>query len=159
MNSLKNALGVNEGSPEEIEARRKAIAKTLVIAHSSIWLLVNLLLFIINISINYDYQWHMWPLACWGAVLAFHISLYNIDPTTPAPSYRMIIHSSIFTIVSWLLIFIDNFTSPKEQVFTWFWWPVGIWALILALHYIAYSSLQRVRKTAPAAPAPVVNSP
>ena len=37
--------------------------------HGLVYLGVNLILYIINLAVNYDYPWHLWALLGWGILL------------------------------------------------------------------------------------------
>ena len=53
-------------------ARKRAEAKFGFYRHLAVYLVVNLMLFVINLVTSPDYFWAIWPLIGWGIAVAFH---------------------------------------------------------------------------------------
>lgn len=53
-------------------ARGRAEAKLGLYRHLVVYLVVNILLFLINLVTSPDYFWAIWPLIGWGVAIAFH---------------------------------------------------------------------------------------
>lgn len=53
-------------------AKKRANAKMGLCIHAAVYVVVNVLLVVINLSASPDNLWFVWPLAGWGLGLAFH---------------------------------------------------------------------------------------
>lgn len=56
----------------EARARKRAEARFGLYRHLAVYLVVNLMLFLINLVTSPDYLWSIWPLMGWGVAIAFH---------------------------------------------------------------------------------------
>jgi hypothetical protein len=54
------------------KAKRRVEAKVGFYIHLSVYIAVNLLLIIINLTTSPEYLWFKWPLMGWGIGLFFH---------------------------------------------------------------------------------------
>ncbi len=54
------------------KAKKRVESKIGLVIHLVVYLLVNGLLYVINITTSPDYKWFLWPLAGWGVGLVFH---------------------------------------------------------------------------------------
>ena len=54
------------------KAKKRVESKIGLYIHLVVYLLVNGLLYVINITTSPDYKWFLWPLAGWGVGLCFH---------------------------------------------------------------------------------------
>lgn len=54
------------------KAKRRVEAKVGFYIHLSVYITVNLLLIIINLTTSPEYLWFKWPLMGWGIGLFFH---------------------------------------------------------------------------------------
>ena len=54
------------------KAKKKAEAKYYFYRHLIIYIAVNILLIIINLSLSPDYLWFRWPLMGWGLAVLLH---------------------------------------------------------------------------------------
>ena len=54
------------------KAKRKVAAMRGFYIHLSVYVLVNLLLLLINISVSPESLWFFWPLLAWGVAIALH---------------------------------------------------------------------------------------
>ena len=53
-------------------AKKKVEAKIGFYIHLSVYIAVNILLIIINLSTSTEYYWFKWPLIGWGIAVFFH---------------------------------------------------------------------------------------
>lgn len=53
-------------------ARSRAEAKYLFYKHLGVFVVINLMLFVINITTSPNYIWAVWPLFGWGVAIALH---------------------------------------------------------------------------------------
>jgi len=63
-------MGDREAAYENAQQRVEEMRSFYV--HLTVYLLVNLLLFIINITASPDTLWFFWPLLGWGIAVALH---------------------------------------------------------------------------------------
>jgi cellulose synthase/poly-beta-1,6-N-acetylglucosamine synthase-like glycosyltransferase len=56
----------------QARARTRAEAKFGFYKHLAVYLVINILLFLINLTTSPDYFWAIWPLIGWGVAVAFH---------------------------------------------------------------------------------------
>lgn len=56
----------------QARARARAKAKFGFYRHLVVYLVVNTLLFLINLTTSPDHFWAIWPLIGWGVAVAFH---------------------------------------------------------------------------------------
>jgi len=56
----------------QARARRRAEARYGFYKHLAVYLVVNILLFLINLTSSPDYFWAIWPLMGWGLAIVFH---------------------------------------------------------------------------------------
>ncbi len=143
----------NDGSLRNI-AKEIVMRRLILKVHGIVYLLVNLLLFIINIMTNSqywdaysssytnkgEYLWHLWPIVCWGIALlihAFNYVTYRKGLILSASAGFIAYHTFVYCIVNGLLLFINWFT---QGIISWALWPLGFWGFGLIIHvYIYYS--------------------
>jgi hypothetical protein len=53
-------------------AKKRVEAKLVFYAHAAVYVVVNLLLIIINLTTSTHYLWFKWPIIGWGIALGFH---------------------------------------------------------------------------------------
>ena len=64
----------------EAGARARAEAKFGFYRHLVVYLAINTLLFLINLTTSPDYFWAIWPLIGWGVAVAFHaLNVFALD--------------------------------------------------------------------------------
>jgi hypothetical protein len=119
---VKDAL--REERAASASSGRGATVQALFFAHLSIYLAVNILLFIINLLATAGFWWFLYPLWAWGMVLALHAGL-----TFP---WRGILgaHLAFATVLSAGLMAIDAATPGGP----WWFYPVGAVAVTLLFH-------------------------
>ncbi|HVL26091.1 MAG TPA: 2TM domain-containing protein [Thermomicrobiales bacterium] len=103
---------------------RGATVQALFFAHFSIYLALNILLFIINLLATPGFWWFLYPLWAWGMVLALHAGL-----TFP---WRGLLgaHLAFGAVLSAGLMGIDAATPGGP----WWFYPVGAVVLTLLFH-------------------------
>ena len=53
-------------------AKRRVEAKIGFFSHLAVYIVVNALLIVINVSVSTEYLWFKWPLIGWGVGIVFH---------------------------------------------------------------------------------------
>jgi len=61
-----------ENQEAYLRAKKRAEAKFGFYVHLAIYIAVNLLLLIINLTTSNSYLWFIWPLIGWGIGVGFH---------------------------------------------------------------------------------------
>ena len=56
----------------EVRARSRAEAKFGFYKHLAVYVVVNLMLFVIDLATSPGYFWAIWPLIGWGIAIAIH---------------------------------------------------------------------------------------
>jgi hypothetical protein len=67
-----------QSTPEE-RARKRAKERTDVMWHVAAFVVINILLWVIDIGQGGGIDWAFWPTIGWGVGLAFHVASYVID--------------------------------------------------------------------------------
>ncbi len=112
--------------------------------HWMAYLVVNAMLFFINIMTGYSYPWHLFPLAGWGIGLSIHTAVMVIlirykDGITRG----FAIHAALSFIVIGFLLFLNSWSHLN---YLWFLWPTSAILLVLSEHFVAYKRLITLRK-------------
>ncbi|MAT97442.1 MAG: hypothetical protein CL608_09895 [Anaerolineaceae bacterium] len=71
-------------------ARKRAEAKVKFYRHLTIYIAVNILLIIINVSTSTEYLWFIWPLMGWGLAVVLHALRVFAFPSESGVTERMI---------------------------------------------------------------------
>jgi len=71
-------------------AKKKVKTKSEFFIHLSVYIAVNILLIIINLSTSAQYLWFKWPLIGWGIGVLFHALGVFVFSRKPAISEKMI---------------------------------------------------------------------
>ena len=113
-------------------AKIKIIKRSLIQSHVSVFIVVNLILFIIDRFVdNSSASWYPWVLTGWGLGLAIHAFSYYAS-TMKLLGY----HIFIYIVVTLYLVFIDWY---PDQVLNWVLWPTIFWGFGLLGHIIFYN--------------------
>ncbi|MBD3353385.1 MAG: hypothetical protein GF364_18025 [Candidatus Lokiarchaeota archaeon] len=118
----------------EIVKRRLALK-----IHWTAYLIVNIGLFIINITVDDSYMWVWWPITGWGiAVLthSFNYVSYRRGLFNSARTTLLWYHIFFAILISAFLHFIDNFTGSTTS--HWWYWPVIPILLSAIVNIITY---------------------
>lgn len=119
-------------------------------AHWITFIAVNVFLFIVNISIGYQYPWHFFPLLSWGIGIVIHTSVVFIKQRYRGGSDRgFFIHFAVFLTISGYLAGINILTSPY---YLWFLWPVSALGIGIAMHFVAYQKVKIFERGQPIHP-------
>jgi len=118
------------------------IRRTVLIGHFIASVFVNILLFVLNYFINFDYQWYPWAVSGMLFLLLIHCSAYFIFRRgfIYVATESIVAHAFLYVIGNAYLFFINwyaniNTTRPFPS---WSWWILGSWTAALILHIIVY---------------------
>jgi hypothetical protein len=117
------------------EIERKQKAKKSVILHSSTFVVVNALLFIINIATTPDILWIIFPFFGWLVGLTLHSVVIATMGMKSDIKKGLILHLTLFIIVN-ILLFIINLTFTPTYL--WALYPFFGWLVAVVLHFTAY---------------------
>jgi hypothetical protein len=146
---MENYDGFSEENLREI-AKKKVVYRFAVRLHISIFLIVNILLYFINIITNPYYYWIVYPFFGWLIGVAEHITAYLIYAKGIYPNAKrgVIFHIIAYIFVNLLLFFIfflNEVYSPlliwQIEVInpnTWFLYPIVFWGAGLLIHIAVY---------------------
>ena len=130
----------NDDSLEGI-AKEIVVKRMVLIVHLWAYLFINLLLFIINYLVDYDYRWHFWVLTSWGLILSLHGLTYLLykQGIENLASLGMVYHAAFYVLVNLFLLFVDWFSTVNMGTeIHWFWYPLGLWGVVLVIHLVVF---------------------
>ncbi len=122
-------------------AKRKINYRQTVKIHFAAFILVNLLLFTINIIFTPSYLWVLYPFFGWFIGLALHSVSYLVyaKGVYPYAKRGVIFHASAYLTVMLLLILIDvQIMAWAVGPITWSLYPLFFWGLGLVAHIAVY---------------------
>lgn len=122
-------------------AREIVIRRFVVLLHAWIFIFTNILLFIINFTVNFEYPWFLWPLTGWFVLFSFHFITYTIfrKGIIHGGTIAIIYHLNAYITVNLFMVFVGFITStPRWQFRPWVFWIIGPWGLALIFHVIIY---------------------
>lgn len=108
--------------------------------HWGLYVIINLILFIINYATSYAYPWHLWVVSSWGLAIAIHsavVIITNIFERTLET--RLALHGTITIITSAYLIWNDWFSDYRMQ---WVLFAVIPLILLWLNHLVVYRLLR-----------------
>jgi cation transport ATPase len=118
------------------------IQRTALIWHFIADVFVNVLLFVLNFFINFNYQWWLWALSGMIFLLAIHCTAYYIFRRgyIYVATESIVAHTAVYIIGNAYLFFINWFSNflTTRGFPTWAWWSLGGWTAALILHIIIY---------------------
>lgn len=109
--------------------------------HGLVYLCVNIILFIINLTVNYSYPWHLWALLGWGIFLGSHAGThYATRMFSNSKSKGLGIHASVVLSIN-VALFGMNLLAGYS-------YPWHLWGLIgLGIALGIHSSVVYVNRT------------
>ena len=113
----------------------KSSMKKGFILHLALFLVTNLLLFVINLVFDPGTLWALYPAFGWGAALFLHIGVYLTTNTLSRHKRSLILHIFLYIGVNILLIVIDFISSDKID---WALYPLIFWGAGLVMHGVIY---------------------
>lgn len=143
--------------PDEIkiynEIKRTLEGKIYFAFHVFIYVIVNIVLFIINRCVTPQFHWWMWISICWGLALYFHfIAVFIFNPLNKKRWRKYLrrkgkeksfidffYHLHIYIGVNIFLIVINRLTSD----ISWSIYPLLFWGLGLVIHFSLIKYLPR----------------
>ena len=72
------------------KAKKKVEAKIGLYLHIAVYVVVNILLIIVNLTTSTKYLWFKWPLIVWGFGLPFHAVAVKFSSTGISIKERMV---------------------------------------------------------------------
>ena len=122
--------------------------------HWLVYVLVNALLFLINLFTGYYYAWHLFPLASWGVGLAIHTAVLYVTQKYHRLSDRgFYIHFSVVLTLSVYFLFLNIITG---FYYPWFMWPVSVLGIGIGEHFVAYKRIYNMENGLPVHPLHIV---
>jgi len=115
----------------------KSSIKKGLIFHLALFLVTNLLLFVINIVFDPGTLWALYPAFGWGAALFLHFGAYLTANTLSNHKKSFILHIFLYLGVNVLLLVIDYISSDKIG---WALYPIIFWGAGLIMHGVAYGT-------------------
>ena len=133
--------GFSDESLRQI-AKQKVNFRFSVKIHIGVFVIVNLLLFIINLMTSISVLWIIYPLFGWFIGLAEHITAYIVYArgVYPLAKRGAIFHTVAYVFVISYLLIINLLTLPQ---YYWVAFPAVFWGSGLIIHWIAYTVYYR----------------
>ncbi len=128
--------GFSEESLRKI-ASQKVSFRFSVRIHITVFFVVNILLYIMNILFTPDFYWIIFPFFSWLIGLSMHTLSYILYARGIYPmAKRGIIYHLVSYIFVMLFLFIVNFTTFSQ--FYWVIFPAIFWGTAVILHTLIY---------------------
>ncbi len=128
--------GFSEESLRKI-ASQKVNFRFSVRIHIAVFVVINLLLYIMNILFSPDFYWIIFPFFSWLIGLSMHTVSYFLYARGVYPmAKRGIIYHLVSYIFVMLFLFIINFTTFSQ--FYWVIFPTIFWGTAVILHVLVY---------------------
>jgi len=115
----------------------KSQMKKGFILHLSLFIVVNLLLFVINLVFDPGTLWALYPAFGWGAVLFLHLGVILTDKVLSDQKKGLILHIFLYLGVNVLLIVINYVSSDSVD---WALFPAIFWGAGLVMHGVVYGT-------------------
>ena len=130
--------GFSEENLREI-AKKKVIFRYSVRLHISIFLIVNLLLYFINMLSTPSYFWITYPVFGWLIGVVEHTTAYLIYAKGVYPNQKrgLIFHLISYIFVN-LFLFIIYYQNMAYFLYPWFLFPLVFWGVGLLIHAAVY---------------------
>jgi hypothetical protein len=140
---MENYNGFSEENLREI-AKKKVVYRFSVRLHISIFLVVNTLLFFINMLTTPSYYWIIYPFFGWLIGVAEHITVYIVYAKGIYPNTKrgVIFHVVAYLFVN-LLLFIIFYYNELYYPYAWFLFPLVFWGAGLLIHIAVYFIFSR----------------
>jgi hypothetical protein len=146
---MENYNGFSEENLREI-AKKKVVYRFSVRLHVGIYLIINALLFFINMLTTPYYYWIIYPLFGWLIGVAEHITVYIVYAKGIYPNAKrgVIFHIIAYIFVNLLLFIIFFYNEiyyrriamplPDYDPYAWFLFPLVFWGAGLLIHLAVY---------------------
>ncbi|UCD01233.1 MAG: 2TM domain-containing protein [Promethearchaeota archaeon] len=133
---MNESSGFSEESLRKIAAQKVSFRFSVKI-HIAIFIVVNILLFIVNIFFTPGLYWFFFPLFSWLIGVSMHTLSYILYARGVYPMAKrgVIYHLVSYTFVM-LFLFIINFVTLSG--FYWVIFPAIFWGTAVILHIIIY---------------------
>ncbi|MCK4384014.1 MAG: 2TM domain-containing protein, partial [Candidatus Lokiarchaeota archaeon] len=133
---MSGVTGFSEESLRKIAAQKVSYRFSVKI-HIVVFILVNILLFIINILFTPEFYWIVFPFFSWLIGVSLHILTYILYARGVYPMSKrgVIYHIDSFIFVMLLLLITNYMTNPG---FYWILFPTIFWGGLVILHIIIY---------------------
>lgn len=112
--------------------------------HFLVFFSVNLILFLINMSVGMQYPWFLWPMSGWGIAMGIHFGvIFTINNYEKSALRGLVIHGFSVFFVN-LALFIFYFLASMG--YPWFLYPLFSLGLGFGIHAsVVYSLLHSSR--------------
>ena len=133
---MNEQSGFSEESLRKIAAQKVSYRFSVKI-HFVVFIVVNILLFIINFIFTPEFYWIVFPFFSWLIGISIHGLTYILYARGVYPMAKrgVIYHVDAFIFVTLLLLITNYMTSPG---FYWVLFPVIFWGGIVILNVIIY---------------------
>ncbi|MHA1776447.1 MAG: hypothetical protein DRO88_03475 [Promethearchaeia archaeon] len=109
--------------------------------HWFIYLITNIILFVVNYSTSFSYMWFLCPLTAWGAMVLIHTAIVVIiNFLSRTHQASLAIHASITMIISSYLIWNDWWDNQRLN---WIIFAIVPLVLIWINHLILYQFIKK----------------
>ncbi|MHA1986308.1 MAG: 2TM domain-containing protein [Promethearchaeota archaeon] len=133
-------MGLNSGFSEENLrkiAAQKVSYRFSVKMHITLFIIVNVLLFLVNILFTPNSFWIIFPFFSWLIGVNMHIVAYILYARGIYPmAKRGVIYHIITYISVMLFLYVTNLVTFSE--FYWVFFPAIFWGTAVVLHIIIY---------------------
>jgi hypothetical protein len=137
---MESYNGFSEENLKEI-ARKKISFRFSVRLHISIFLIVNSLLYFINLLSTPSYLWIIYPVFGWLIGVAEHTTAYLVYARGVYPGTKkgLIFHIVSFIFVNMFLLIIYYYNEIYLPIYyAWFLFPLVFWGVGLLIHLAVY---------------------
>jgi len=151
---MENYNGFSEENLREI-AKKKVVFRFSVRLHIFIFLVVNTLLFFINILTTLPYYWIIYPLFGWLIGVAEHVTSYiiyakGVYPNTKRGVFFHLIAYIFVNLLLFIIFFHNELFYPHLVLhiedyipYAWFLFPLVFWGAGLLIHIAVYLIFNR----------------
>jgi hypothetical protein len=132
--TVNNAF--SEESLRKIAAQKVSFRFSVKI-HVAVFVLVNILLFLINLLFTPEFSWFVFPLFSWLIGINMHFLSYILYARGVYPMAKrgVIYHLNSYIFVMLFLFIVNFFTFPE---YYWVIFPAIFWGAAVLLHILAY---------------------
>ena len=115
----------------------KSSLKKSFILHLALFIVTNLLLFVINLAFTPDYLWALYPAFGWGAGLFLHLGVLLTNKVLSEHKKKVVLHIFIYLGVNTLLLVINYLNGGSID---WALFPLIFWGAGLIMHVVVYGT-------------------
>ncbi|WP_457557814.1 2TM domain-containing protein [Candidatus Harpocratesius sp.] len=127
---------------EEVKKKHKRFLRNKWLkVHLITYVFINLILFVVNYTTNFDNMWFIYPLSGWGMLILIHtVAVVILNFLSNSKQASLAIHASITMITSSYLIWNDWWDNHRLN---WILFAVVPLVLIWINHFILYQMMKK----------------